>query len=87
MAEAVQVVLPIVHLNGTGCETLVNQRLSLYHALQNAIEKLRQMAPNGRDYYVQPGLYEQALAQHDRRMAVLGAMLQEIETEIIELDV
>jgi len=87
MAEAVSVVLPIVHLNGSGREALVNQRRDVYHALQQSVEKLRQMAPNGRDYYVQPGLLEQAIAQHERRMATLGALLQEIETEIIELDV
>jgi hypothetical protein len=81
-----QVVVPIVHRNGTSRESLIEQRASFYRALQEAEKTLQGMAPNGRDYYPEPGRMEKARAQHDRRRAVLGALRDEIEAEIAILD-
>ena len=49
------ITLPIVHLNGTARETLVEQREAIWEAANNLIEAMKQAAPNGRDYYLTPG--------------------------------
>lgn len=76
-------VLPIVHLNGTSKETLVSLRAVAIDALHAAGQHLAAMAPNGRDYYPVDGLMAQAQAQHDRRMATLHALIDEIENEML----
>ena len=81
-----RVVCPIVHLNGTSKDELIRPRQEFYAALQEAERKLAAMAPNGRDYYVQPGLLEKAQAQYDRRLEVLAGLLAEIEAEIDGID-
>jgi hypothetical protein len=79
-------VLPIVHLNGTSQESLIEQRAAFYRALGAAERALQDMAPDGRDYYPEPGRMEKARAQHARRLAVLGALRTEIEAEIASLE-
>ncbi len=84
--ESVSVISPIVHLNGTGREELLRQRLELYHALQEVETKLGQASPNARDFYVEPGRWEKALAQHERRLGVLGGLLDEVVAEINQIE-
>ena len=86
MSVKVEVVTPIVHLNGTSRAELLRQRLDLHLALRDAEAKLCAASPNARDYYVQPGLWEKALAQHERRLRVLGGLRAEVEAEIREVD-
>lgn len=75
-------VLPVVHLNGTSRKELVQQRLDVAHALDAAFQALMQMTPHQRDYYVAaPDLWEQAIAQHARRVAILYALSAEIAGE------
>ncbi len=81
-AMATNVVLPIVHLNGTSKEELLRQCLAFHTALREAERKLCDMTPNGRDYYVEPGRLEQANAQHRRRLLTLAELMAEIELEI-----
>lgn len=83
---ATNVVVPIVHLNGTGKEELLRQRLVFYEALREAEKKLCDMTPNGRDYYVEPGRMEKANAQHRQRLLTLAGLLAEIELEIDSID-
>lgn len=85
-APAETVVTPIVHLNGTSREELIHQRVELHHALREAEAKLGAASPNARDYYVQPGLWHKALAQHERRLRVLGDLRAQVEVEIREVD-
>ena len=82
-----EVITPIVHINGTGREDLVEQRKAVYVALQNAAEALRQMAPHGRDYYpAGPEALAKAVAQHRRRQEALATLEDEMvaEVEIIQ---
>ena len=79
-------VLPIVHFNGTSAETLRHQRENVYFVLQQSLEVMRGMSPNGRDYYLEPGRLEKAEEQHARRCRTIAALMDEIETEIGELD-
>jgi hypothetical protein len=76
------IVLPIIHLNGSGRENLVELRMNLYHALRDADDRLREMVPNGRDYYPVPGKLQHALEQHKRRATILKELANEIEIEI-----
>lgn len=81
-----EIVLPIVHLNGTSCEELIRQRESVYDALQKVMDALRGMGPNGRDYYLEAGRMQKALDQHQRRCAHVAALIEELDIEIGELD-
>lgn len=75
------VITPLIHMNGTSAEELLNLREAFYAALQEAEQALKQMAPNGRDYYPTPGMMELAVEQHRLRMATLGGLMKQIETE------
>lgn len=75
-------VMPIVHLNGTSAESLLEERGNAWNAINEAYAALRRMAPNARDYYPgQPGLFEQAVAQHTRRLQALHDVMDELEME------
>jgi hypothetical protein len=83
MSESKQLSVPIVHLNGTSREQLIECRMKLYQTLQVAYDDLRQMTPNGRDYYpAGPEAMEAAIAQHRRRQQVIADLMDEIEQEI-----
>ena len=80
--ETQNIVIPIVHLNGTSRKSLIAQREEFYSKLFSAARALCEMGPNGRDYYPEPGRMEKAIAQHERRLSILRDLLAEIETEI-----
>jgi hypothetical protein len=81
-----ELILPIVHLNGTSGNTLMGQREAVFLALEDAQKAFSGMAPNARDYYVVDGLMSKAQAQHERRVLILKALQDEIEAEITALD-
>ena len=85
-AAELGLILPIVHLNGTSRESLLEDREKLYTALREADRALAQAGPNGRDFYPEPGLMEKAVAQHRRRQATLAGLIAEIEAEAIAID-
>jgi hypothetical protein len=61
---------PTVHLNGTSKGSLEEQLRDAYDAVQVAMDKLSDAAPNGRDYYPQsPDAYYQAREEHCARHA------------------
>lgn len=76
------VVAPIIHLNGTSAERLVEALSNTYSALFDAYDKLRQCAPNGRDYYQEPGRMQLAEAQHTRRQHLIWNLMDELEREM-----
>lgn len=82
----VEPVCPIVHDNGTSKAELLRLREEAYAAISDTVEKLRQMAPNGRDYYPEPGRMEQAEEQHKRRCRALTDMLTELEAECLAIN-
>lgn len=79
-------ILPIVHRNGTSRDALIAERAEAGRAVRAALIALGEMAPNARDYYPEPGLFERARAQHDARVAALRAVYDGIEAEAIALD-
>jgi hypothetical protein len=81
--------LPIVHSNGTSKRELIDLRTSAAYALREALEALKQMAPNGRDYYVSregAAHFNRARAQHERRLAAVDQLRRELEAEAEALD-
>jgi hypothetical protein len=79
------VILPVVHMNGTSRDVLLEQRLAAGSKIRQALQALGEMAPNARDYYPVPGRWEQAVAQHARRAAMLREVLGEIEAEALAI--
>lgn len=72
--------IPALHLNGTSKGELIRQLSDAAHAVTKAHAALRDGAPHGRDYYVQPlGTFEIAEAQHIERLRKLEAVHQELE--------
>lgn len=86
MTATQEIIAPIVHLNGTSKGALVDQRCDAYAAIGEAIQALKKAAPNGRDYYFEPGLMDKALVQHLRRLQVLTDLQDELEAEIGMID-
>lgn len=81
-----ELIVPIVHLNGTSADELKEQLQFAYSSLWDAVEALKRSAPNGRDYYPQPGLLEKAELQHRRRIMTLHSMQQELEDQMDGID-
>lgn len=79
-------ILPIVHLNGTSKNDLIEQHCEAGRALRDAMKALENMAPNARDYYPIPGRFEQARAQFERRYQAVRAIYDEIQAETIAID-
>ena len=75
-------VAPCVHLNGTSADELLSVRGEARAALRAALDALRQCAPNGRDYYLQPGTLAQAEAQHRQRVQALERVQDELLAEM-----
>lgn len=75
------IIMPFVHMNGTSKNELLELREKAYSALDSAMDALKEMAPNGRDYYPDPGRMEKAVEQHRRRMKAITDIMAELEKE------
>jgi hypothetical protein len=81
------VILPIIHPNGTSPERLINPLDDAYIALSEAMDRLKCTAPDARDYHVGcSGVYDLALEQHDRRMQTITDLMTEIEEQIVGIE-
>lgn len=74
--------MPCVHLNGTGRETLVEGYMEARHKVMDAIEAIRKIEFNPRDYYVledvAPGAWNRAREQHIVRLLKLEEIAEEL---------
>lgn len=79
--------LPTIHLNGTSKLRLIENLQAASEALENAYQKLKETAPNGRDYYPQ-GSYamQAAVDQHESRTKRLDTIKTEIDELMIAID-
>jgi hypothetical protein len=76
----VSIKIPTVHMNGTSYQDLFDQAMDARSALKNALDLMRRMTPNGRDYYVQgDGATEQARDEHSARIQSVASVVDEIE--------
>jgi hypothetical protein len=71
-------VAPILNNNGTSKAELIDQRAHAYSALRDAIEAVKGMAPNGRDYIGDPERFTAAREQFRGMLATLENMREEI---------
>lgn len=71
--------LPRIHLNGTPASRLMDQYLGAGSAVDAAIEALRAVDVNGRDYYpISPSATNEAVAEHCARIKALETIRSEI---------
>jgi hypothetical protein len=72
--------IPLVHLNGTGKEELLDQLGVAEAAMRVAMAAVHKASPNARDYYpIGPDAYTQARNEHAARMGSLKAVQQQLE--------
>jgi hypothetical protein len=72
--------LPVIHMNGTSRERLMDAIEEAYSKVGDAMSALAQTAPNGRDYYpAGPEAFERAVAEHQSRMTRLQSVREELE--------
>lgn len=72
--------IPTVHLNGTGSKNLLDEIKTAHTALMAAMVALRQVTVHGRDYYPQgPSAYTQARHEMDARLSTLEKILDDLE--------
>ena len=76
---------PILNINGTSAEELIQIRRNAIEALDAAMKAFQEMTPNGRDY---PGHQDRCRADRDlhySRFAQLDAMRNRIMDEAVEI--
>lgn len=76
---------PILNINGTSAEELIQTRRNAIEALDAVMKALQEMTPNGRDY---PGQQDHCRADrelHYSRFAQLDAMRNQIMDEALEI--
>ena len=72
--------LPTIHRNGTHAGDLLEGVLDAKLAINDAIAKLREAMPNGRDYYPQGNdAINQALREHAAREQRLSDVIAELD--------
>ena len=72
-----ELALPVVHLNGTSRDALLEGYIDSCNALQHAIEVVQKNGPNARDYYVSR-VFAFAQAHHESRLERLASVLAEL---------
>jgi len=76
---------PILNLNGSSAFDLIDQRRNAMDALLEAIDALKHLTPNGRDY---PGHYDRCIADretHFDRLSSLHALREELLDEALHI--
>jgi len=76
---------PIVNINGSSADDLIQPRIAAYDALRDAIKSLQQVTPNGRDY---PGDSDRCVADreaHYARLKKLSVIAAEIIAEAVAI--
>ena len=71
---------PTIHTNGSSPERLAEQYGAAKIAVLRAIEALYAAEPHGRDYYLVPGAYQRAAAEHAARCAALNAVARDLSS-------
>jgi hypothetical protein len=72
-------IAPVVHLNGTGRQGLASQYEEVGAALDEAVRTLVTNGPHGRDYYpLGDGAYSEAREQHFSRVVRVQSVVDEI---------
>jgi hypothetical protein len=82
-----EILVPMVHMNGTGKQDLMNAIEEAYTALGVAYDKLRLTVPNGRDFYPYgPEAIKRAVEEHRSRMVRIDDIRNELEAIVGGID-
>lgn len=77
---------PVVNLNGTSRESLIEQNVAALSAVRAALSTVCDAAPHGRDFQISPaGDYVLARKAHFARVEQLLAMTREFEAIAMHL--
>ena len=76
---------PTLNINGTRAIDLVNPRRDAMDALKDAIEALKQVAPNGRDYLGDRDRLIADRTTHFDRLAALHTLREELLDEALHI--
>lgn len=80
------IISPTLNINGTSAADLIDPRLAAFDALTKAIDSLRQVTPNGRDY---PGDNDKCVADrqaHFDRILTINALREQIYAEAVAIN-
>lgn len=78
--------IPTIHLNGTGKTTLLDELKVAHGAVTAAVDALRQVTVHGRDYYPQgPDAYKQARHEMDERLRSMNDIAVELQAMYLHL--
>lgn len=80
-------IVPILNMNGTSREELVDQRRNVFDALGEAHRLLAEASPHGRDYQHDPSgeMFKAATKQHRRRRLLIEALRDELRDEVLAI--
>jgi hypothetical protein len=76
---------PIINLNGTSPEALIDARLGALSAGRAMMNALGFIAPNGRDYIGRPDAYKRDLAIYSARRVAIATILDDLEQEALAI--
>jgi hypothetical protein len=76
-------ITPTINFNGSSVANLINPRLTAMDHLMDAIEALKQVTPNGRDYPSDIWGCIDDREAHFERLAKLRALREEIMNEVV----
>ena len=75
--------LPTIHMNGSPRQMLLDEAETAYASMHDAIDAVRAMTVNGRDFYPQgPNAAQEAMREHERLIRQLCEARAEIEQYI-----
>ncbi len=74
MTEATDMMTPFITISGDKRETLINDRVDCLTPLREAMKRLSETKPNGRNYIGQNEAYERDRAIYAKRFAALDAL-------------
>jgi hypothetical protein len=67
---------PIINMNGTSAQDLMDQNTDVVASLREARQKMREATPHGRDFQTDPDKYKVARLQYEGRMAQLDGLIE-----------
>lgn len=76
-------ITPLVHLNGTSAQELVDQQRAILDAADPLLKALHAATPNARDYYTKPGpenWAELARRAHAERIKAVHQIMEDALT-------
>ena len=79
---------PIVNLNGSAVDDLLETRCDAIHAVEKAMKAMQLIAPNGRDYQqtTSHDAYQAAMDRYSKQFALLDRLRNELYDEIEFID-